>query len=158
MGLGIKHLQTTQEILRIKDILCHTFLRSTTGRLYRTSIENFFIELGMGTDLNLVSHEAIESLTTTSLVKSSFHFLKTHNLELRHDIEIPLPRRGDKVIMQELWFCSPTPYELVALNRCRMHLQPYFLSDLCTGDGLAITEDAWRCNKWEIPSKSSSWP
>ncbi len=49
LGLGLQHTHTTQKILCTKDILNHTLQCSTTGQLYRTSIELFFIEAGMGT-------------------------------------------------------------------------------------------------------------
>jgi hypothetical protein len=35
-GIGIKHIHTLQEISRIKDILHHTYMQTTTGKLYRT--------------------------------------------------------------------------------------------------------------------------
>ncbi len=44
MGLGILHPYTVQEILRLKDIVNHTYNRSTTGQLYRSSFELFFLE------------------------------------------------------------------------------------------------------------------
>jgi hypothetical protein len=47
MGLNIVHLHTLQEILRIKDIIFHTFNDTLTGRSYKTSLEIFYIELGL---------------------------------------------------------------------------------------------------------------
>ncbi len=34
----------------------------------------------------------------------------------------------------------------------------YFLSEICTGDGLSITEEAWRGIRFEVPFKMLSWP
>jgi hypothetical protein len=56
-GIGIKHIYTLQEIARIKDILHHTYLQTTTGNLYRTSLEYLILELGMGTDLNSIDYD-----------------------------------------------------------------------------------------------------
>jgi hypothetical protein len=53
---------------------------------------------------------------------------------------------------------SPTDDELLSLNRCRLFSQVLFLSEICTGDGLAISEDAWRGTRFEVPSKTLSWP
>jgi hypothetical protein len=53
---------------------------------------------------------------------------------------------------------SPTNAELQSLNRCRLFLQVSFLSEICSSDGLTITEDAWRGKRFEIPSKLLSWP
>ncbi len=89
MGLGIKHMHTTQELLRLKDIITHIFQHSNTGKLYKTSWETFFIELGLGTDLNHIPTDAIQALATDSLVKSTFLFLKAHHWSLQHDIQTP---------------------------------------------------------------------
>jgi hypothetical protein len=50
-GLGIKHLYTVQEIARLKDLIQHTYARTTTGQPYHTTLEYLFLELGMGTKL-----------------------------------------------------------------------------------------------------------
>jgi hypothetical protein len=53
-GLGIKHPHTVQETMRIKDILSHRYCKSTTGKLYRTSLEIFLLEIGMGQELSRI--------------------------------------------------------------------------------------------------------
>jgi hypothetical protein len=53
---------------------------------------------------------------------------------------------------------GPSKYELMTLNRCRLYLQVLFLSEICTGDGLYISGDAWTGNRLDIPLKQSSWP
>jgi hypothetical protein len=82
MGLGIQHPHTIQEILRIKDILCHVHRRSITGKLYRLSLEVLLVELGMGTELSDIPIDIMDTLTTNSLVKSTCQFLQYHELTL----------------------------------------------------------------------------
>jgi hypothetical protein len=53
---------------------------------------------------------------------------------------------------------NPSFEELRVLNKCRLYLQVYFLSEICTGNGLAITEEAWREIRFEVPFKMLSWP
>jgi hypothetical protein len=53
-GLGIKHIYTLQEIARLKDILQHTYDNTTTGKLYRTSLEHLILEIGISTDLSYI--------------------------------------------------------------------------------------------------------
>jgi hypothetical protein len=60
--------------------------------------------------------------------------------------------------MIELQSLSPTIEELSALNRCRIYLQAYFLSDICTGDGLTLLEDAWKGKRFKVPFKTNAWP
>jgi hypothetical protein len=64
MGLSIKHLHTTQEIARIKDILNHVHHRTTTGTLYFTSTEILILEVGMGVHLHTTPKVTLEILST----------------------------------------------------------------------------------------------
>jgi hypothetical protein len=77
MGLGVKNLHTTQEILRLKDILSHVYQRTDTGKLYRTTLELFILELGIGTDLHLLQPHVIQLLSTDSRIKSTVQFYYT---------------------------------------------------------------------------------
>lgn len=76
MGLGIRNLYTVQETMRATDILSQVFRRSTSGRLYRSSLELLLIELGMGSELHLIPGEMLDNLTTDSLVKSTCQYLR----------------------------------------------------------------------------------
>jgi hypothetical protein len=127
MGLGLKHLHATQEISRLRDIINHTYRRSTTGQLYRLSLETLFLELGLGTDLSEVPKDALQLLAANLLVKSTCEFLLQHNLELIHDIKLQPPRENDLSIMEECIKHNPSHPELLALNRCRLYLQAYWL-------------------------------
>jgi hypothetical protein len=158
MGLGSKHPYTVHEILRIKDILSHTYQRSTAGNHYRTSLELLLLEIGTGHDLQRIPQEAIHLLSTETLVKSTYQFLLTHHLELQHDIGIKLLRKFEQALMSAFYDLHPSQEELLSLNKCIMYLQVYFLSDICTGDGLAISADAWSGKKLETSYKSMSWP
>jgi hypothetical protein len=58
-GLGIKHLHTLQEISCIKDILHHTYIDSTTGKLYWTSLEFLLLELGISINISEINYKKI---------------------------------------------------------------------------------------------------
>jgi hypothetical protein len=60
--------------------------------------------------------------------------------------------------MTALHALGPSIYEFMTLNRCRLYLQVLFLSEICTGDGLYTSGDAWAGNRLDIPRKQSSWP
>jgi hypothetical protein len=158
MGIGIKHLYMTQEILRIKDILTHTYHSSTTGLLYRSTFELFFLELGMGTDISAIPEDVIQALTTDTLCKSTSLFLSHHKLELCHDIVIKPLRENDQPIMLTFLHLRPDTSELIALNCCCLYLQVYWLSEICTGDGITVTEDAWRGKRFDLTHKLLHWP
>ncbi len=78
MGLGLRHLHTTQELIRLKDLIAHNFQQTDTGKLYKTSLETLYIELGLGTDLDLIPLDIIHSLASNSLVKSTCLFVRQH--------------------------------------------------------------------------------
>ena len=96
LGLGVKHLHTTQEIARIKDILNHVYIKSNTGYLYKTSLELLILELGIDTDISLINPETLHLLATESLIKSTCQFLLHHQLKLKHDINRDPLRVGIK--------------------------------------------------------------
>jgi hypothetical protein len=158
MGLGVPNLHTTQEIHRLKDLLCHVDHCTTMGSLYRTSFEVMLIELGMGTDLTSMETTTMSFLATDSLIKSSLLFLRKHNIELRHDISLPFLRSADKILMNSFIQLSPSLDDLRALNNCRLYLQVMFLSEICTGDGLELTHEAWSGQRLDVPQKIASWP
>jgi hypothetical protein len=108
MGLGLKHPYTIQEISQLKDIINHTYHCSTTGQLYRSSFELFFLEMGLGTDISTIPKEVIQLLATNTLVKSTCQFLLQHDLELHHDIAMHPLREQDRSLMEA--FLQQNPY------------------------------------------------
>jgi hypothetical protein len=129
--------------------------RSTTGKLCRTSLKLFLLETGMGQDLLSMPQETIQLLPTDSLVKSTCNFLWLHNLDLRHDIVIRPLRKHDQALMRAFYALKPSHEELLMLNRCRLYLQVYFLSKICTGDEMSLAMEAWNGNKFEVPYKKA---
>ncbi len=74
------------EISRLKDIILHNFNDTLTGKLYHTSMEIFFLEMGINPSNLSSKDKAIIVLTTPSLVQSTMIFLVQHHLSLRHSI------------------------------------------------------------------------
>jgi hypothetical protein len=101
MGLGIKHLHMLQEIAWIKDILNHTYSNTTTGQLFRTSLEYLLLELGMENDLSAVDYTKYHILATNCLLKSTWEFLSLHKIKLQHNIEVPKNTMNDRPLMLE---------------------------------------------------------
>jgi len=80
MGVGIEHLYTLQEILWLKDIIFHTTYDTDTGVLYRISLEVLLLEIGVSSDLSMLDYNLLSGLSTSSLVKSTWHFIFTYGL------------------------------------------------------------------------------
>jgi hypothetical protein len=49
-----------------------------------------------------------------------------------------LPRDGDIALIDYFTKLKLTNKQLQRINRCQVHLQVFFLSDICTVDGKAI--------------------
>jgi hypothetical protein len=154
--LDFKHLYTLQGACRIKDIIQHAWANTLTGQLYQASFEFFFIDVGMGPRiLDLPTN--ILFLATDSLVLASVHFLQEYQLHLHHGIVIQPQQMFDELIMCQLVSINLYPEELFKCNCCRIYLRALFLSDIITGDGLEISEDAW-LGRREEELRSKSWP
>jgi hypothetical protein len=142
-GIGVKHIHTLQEITRLKDILHHTYLKLTTDQLYCTSLEYLILEVGMGINLADIPYDKYQHLATNCLLKSTWEFLSNHNINLQHDITVPKNTSYDYPIMPEFCKYNPTLPELIALNRCRLYLQAFYLSDLASASGQRLSYHAW---------------
>ena len=159
MGLDIKHLFILQEIARIKDIVFHTFNDTLTGRLYRASMEHFFLEIGINpTNLTINQYSNIEHLATPSLAKLAMIFLLQYKVILKHPIAFKLQRVRDQMIMEALIAMDILLDELMACNLCRLYMQVCYLSDIVTGDGSELLEEAWQGKPIPYLNRTSAWP
>jgi hypothetical protein len=79
----------------------------------------------METDLSLVNYTKYQGLATNSLIKSTWEFLFTHKIRLKHDIDVPKNTTQDIPLM--ILLCTPelTSQELEAINQCRLYLKAY---------------------------------
>ncbi len=126
--------------------------------MYQATLELLYVELGVTMELHRIPYRQMAELATDSLVKSSWFFLHTNGIRLKHDIKITGQRRGDKPIM-EVFLAHSLPIDtLAALIRCRLFLQAFFISDIADGSGMFITEDAWNGRNNGIAFKNESWP
>ncbi len=96
------------------------------------------------------------TLTSPSLVQSSMIFLAKHNIVLKHSIRHLPQRENDLFIMEGLIQVHTSPTDLIACNHCRLYLQVAFLSDIVSGDGLFLLDDAWLGQPGLLPK--ISWP
>jgi hypothetical protein len=121
-------------------------------------MELLFTEIALGTQLSQIPYDMIHHLATESRVRSTCLFMHEHGLDLHHDITQAPLRINDRMIMRVFLSLSPSVDELKALHRCRLYLQVFWLSEISTGDGLMITEDAWQGKRFKIPVRIQTWP
>jgi len=157
-GLGFLHLFTLQEITRIKELIFHTANHTTTGKLGLPSLELLHIELGSFAPLDSLSFTTWSSLTTPSLIKSTWEFLDCYGFSLRTSITCEWPREGDSYLMPTFLTIVTDLYQLKLLNLCRLFLRALFLSNIVDGSGKLILEEAWRGSRPIRPDRLESWP
>jgi len=116
----------------------HTSRNTNTGKLYRASTEHLILEVGMGQELLDLPYSELGFLGTDSIVKSTWKFLSQHNLRLKHDITIDLPREFDRPIMTAFFTAGYRDVEIAAINRCRLFLQVYSMADIIAMDGRTV--------------------
>ncbi len=95
---------------------------------------------------------------TDSLAKSTWYFLDKHNITLKADIKVKLPRRGDKFLMEELSKTVVDSYKLFLLNLCRFYLRAIFLSDIVEASGSCFLDEAWTGQTQLHPYRKDAWP
>jgi hypothetical protein len=121
-------------------------------------MELYFLELGVNPSSFLAAKPIIEALTTPSLIQSSMIFLTQFHIILKHSISIPLLREKDQFINEAFLYLDIPIQDLVACNRCLLYLKVCLLSEIATGTGDAILEDAWAGIYEPQEHKDKSWP
>jgi hypothetical protein len=127
MGLNILHLSYIREISRIKDVIFHTFNDTLTGRLYKTSMELFFIEIGTDPQHLSLDPTIIEVLATPTLIKSTMLFIAQNNIQIKHSIISHPQREFDQYIIASLIQAQAPIEESLVCNQCRLFLKACFL-------------------------------
>jgi len=100
LGLGIPHIHTVQDIQRLKGMIEHSAENNFTGLLYRATLENLIIEVGIGEDVLSTPYTETGILATQSSIKKSWEFQSTYDLCLKHDIKLPTFHHNDTPIMK----------------------------------------------------------
>jgi len=59
--------------------------------------------------------------------------------------------------MQSFIAAQASTSDLIALNRCRLYIYAFHLSDVTSGDGTAITDEAWLGEQSPNHLRKPSW-
>jgi hypothetical protein len=80
-----------------------------------------------------------------------------NGLQLQHYIVLPLYCQHDQYITNVFALNRSTTCDLEAAIRCRLYLKVVCLSEICTGSGDAIKEDAWPGHRGGVINEYN-WP
>ena len=155
--LGFKHLYTVQDNYRLLNIIRHTFHEFSSWLLYLGSIELLHLGLSLLSPFHNIDFSALSILATDSLVKSTWSFLWTSQIQLHTSVTYLLARDNDILLMGEITKGDISTSELGAINKCRLYLQARYLSDIVDGSGTHILQEAWTETHKMHPHRETRW-
>lgn len=150
-GMGMPHPYVEQGIETLRYFLIHADAATLSGDLYRNSLEQLQLEIGVGIPVFAASFKHLGKLATPSLMKALWEFiseipyatLASDGYELLCGDKL-LQRANDEYIMDVLLASGQfTERALLGINRCRLYYQALTLADIMTGDGKTVCDNAY---------------
>jgi hypothetical protein len=163
-GMEFKDLYTIQGIEHIKALMENGGKDTTTGKLLSTLISGHVLELGRRGFLFQHKYDKVHYLLTDSWIKNTLRFTDSEQITIEgSNPELQEWRDFDSFIMEDGDVSGKTNWsakEWKSINNCRKYLQVVTRSDMSTGDGKYILEQAWNCRReWQsTSSRAYNWP
>lgn len=159
-GMNIPNIFTFQGTSRLTILQEHLSANTLTGELLRTSIEAAQIEIGVGRNIFLLDYDLYECLLTDCWIKHVWAFAFHNNITIHDNTTqtLDLQRENDLYLMEIIIESRKyTKSELQQINRCRLHLQVYSLTDITCGFGETFT-NTYKCEKDQQRPQQFKWP
>jgi hypothetical protein len=132
-GIGLFSFPVEQTIGMINMLIQHYGAVTSLAKKMSTSIEALQIEIGCTGSPFVENYEELHLLTTLCWTKSLWERLHYYKFHIHLDYPpIPLPRKGDVLLVRIFRDAGYRDQQLQALNRCRLALKLLFLSDIAT--------------------------
>ena len=150
-----------QRVHHVSDIAEHLWKKDLTGKLLQCNLEQLQIEIDNNDPIlasNITKKE--HYLLTDLYVWSTWQFMSLENIQLEDNTpSIPLLQEKDQCLMTAFANNTKIPKSaLQTLNKCRLYLQAFTLSDITSGDGTKIRDEAWHGRQYNNGREYSSWP
>ena len=159
-GLNIRHFYDIQGQQKIKFFTMHLKRQDTTGDLMLIALQNMQLSIGTSSCFLHQSYDTYAHLLSNSWMKQLLEYIDSRQvtIDLTRLITFMCQRLQDKAIMQVLTQHF-TKSELVLINRARIHLQLYFLSDMTSFDGRSVLPNIvdainYRTSSWKRPTQT----
>jgi hypothetical protein len=169
-GLGLEHLAAYQGHNRLQYLMGHLRCNSTTSKLMRSMLDYTQLECGCSGNVLEEDYERYSRvLLTENWITGIWEHLHSCKSTLKITAEWkPLPNRKNDILMMETLTETEefTATELKEINRCRIYLRVFYISDIASHDGQGIAEwarkgrrDAGRKSPWAWPvqQRPTSW-
>jgi hypothetical protein len=169
-GLGLEHLAAYQGHNRLQYLMGHLRCNSITGKLMRSMLDYTQLECGCSGNVLEEDYERYARvLMTENWITGIWEHLHSCKSTLKITAEWkPLPNRKNDIVMMEALTETEefTATELKEINRCRIYLRVFYISDIASHDGQGIADwarkgrrDAGRKSSWAWPvqQRPTSW-
>ena len=157
-GQEIPNLKTSQTIAHLEGILRHGMARTLAGQQLRGSIETLKVEAGIPNDLFSHSYKMYGMLATECWVKHVWKEAEELGIQIHERTpSLLLRRQGDKFLIPAFQECGFRNSALRRLNLCRLRLQVLTVSDVVSGDGRFLLEEA-AYDTTTLRNASVQWP
>ena len=156
-GLNITHLYDLHGTEKLKFFFVHLRRFDNAGKLIFILMQLTQLYIGSEKFFMNENYASSEFLSPPSWIKHLWKYTSDNEIkiDLTHKPTLPTQRLSDKFIMDVL---NPyfSPSDLFRINKIRLHMQVYLLSEISTLDGLHILPDIEngvtnRSSKYEWP-------
>lgn len=158
-GLGLLDLYTYQGTSQVASLVSNVWAKNPTGKLLQIAIDDISLEMGIPKLSTRHISKGLGYTTTQSWIKHVFNFIEEMNLRITNLRPAMLPpREGDVTIMQLALEYTASTNHLRAINKVRMALNVFWISEICIADGTHI-ETTWMKKEPHIRQRNSfQWP
>ena len=145
----------------IKDIVEHCWKNTLTGELINSNLEQMRIEIGVNSNIFELDYKKYKSIIlTNSYVLDTWKFCSEYGITFKDNTpEIPNMRKFDRPIMEVvLSNKNISDTMLHTVNRCRIYLKAFTISDITSSCGKFITSKAWHGRIDDTGRDTTNWP
>ncbi len=163
-GLGLPSLYTNESIGQLRLLLGHLRLQDKTAKLILIDLSYIQVLVGSSKRFLNLSYNIYNYCTESGWLISIWQLLSEINLKIAiRQAYVPSPlRENDIALMDYIVTLNVSNKILKRINRCRVHLQVIFLSDICSADGSFILpcykqgrQDSYRRSTLDWPRQPS---
>jgi hypothetical protein len=140
-GLNLTNPYLLQGSSHVEDILHNLWKENITGHLITSNLEQLHIELGENVSILQSQITDFENqLHTNSWVRDTWKFMSQFGIHLEDNTSFITPLRHSDCTLMEKFKQNPDikGWQIRIINKCRLYLQVFLLSDIVTGDGKKI--------------------
>ena len=147
-------------IEKLKIFLFHGDRQTQLGITFKASFEAMQVEIGSTSQFFSLKYSQYGFLTPSSWLSTLWDATSRYGVTLTPgNWTLQPPRENDSALMDAIVACHLfTINEMSDINRCRLYLRVFFLSDIVSGNGLYIIPEIVRGERFPQWQSMWKWP